>query len=111
MFNAALMPISSSRKCCWFLRLHFFDVNVLEPRKKDEDDEGLLLWDPIGLGTSESIVTDLLYHKTGVKTSGAISRGCPMSAPSRAIWFHWFQLFQDVTVSCLMVTLSVPLIL
>lgn len=30
-----------------------------------------LLWDPIGLGSSESYLTDLLYHKTQTKTSGA----------------------------------------
>lgn len=29
-----------------------------------------LLWDPIGLGSAESYLTDLLYHKTAAKTSG-----------------------------------------
>ena len=36
------------------------------PRTKGDE----LLWDPIGLGSSESYLTDLLYHKTQTKTSG-----------------------------------------
>eukprot|EP00435_Cladocopium_sp_Y103_P070793 s225_g36.t1 len=52
-------------KACAPLTTATPEVKISSETKGDE-----LLWDPIGLGTSESYLTDLLYHKTGAKTSG-----------------------------------------
>lgn len=49
-------------------------IAAIRPSPAEKSSDASLVWDPIGLGSSAAVVTELLYHKVSMEkmTSGAL---------------------------------------